>query len=99
MTIQQTLEAQLQQLGSRKVTVKEFPQSARWGKKFLAYTSLSGGSHTFIFLGSMGACRTGASPSNSTDAWRLKEKLLLRAEAQALRAKAAPKEFLSLSDL
>lgn len=95
MTLQQTLEAQLQQLGSRKARAQEFPQVARWGKKYLAYTSLSGRPGLFIFLGSAGAVRTGTSPAFSSSAPFLRDKLLARAAAQAAaatprRAKALP---------
>lgn len=97
MTIQQTLEAQLQQLGSRRVRASEFPQSARWGTKFLAYTSLSGASHTFIFLGALGACRTGSSPSSSREAGFLKEKLLKRAAHQQAQSKLTRKSAIALT--
>ncbi len=97
MTIQQTLEAQLQQLGARRVRANEFPQAARWGTKFLAYTSLSGSKDTFIFLGALGACRTGASPSSSKEAGFLKEKLLARAAHQQAQAKLKPKSAIGLT--
>lgn len=102
-SIKSILETQLQQLGSRKVTAKEFPQSSRWGHKFSAWTSLSGSSTTFIFIGTLGACRMGQSPSNSTSAWALKEKLLARQTAQDLRARPpkgqSPKGTLTMEDL
>lgn len=88
MTLQQTLEAQLQQLGARRARPQEFPQVARWGQKYLAYTSLSKNPNLFIFLGSAGAVRTGSSPAFSSSAPILRQKLLDRAEAQAKAAKA-----------
>ena len=83
----QTLEAQLQQLGSRRVKVSEFPQASRWGDKYIAYTSLSGNLSTFIFLGRLGAVRVGQSPSNAKAGMFLREKLLARAHAQQAKPK------------
>jgi len=95
-SIQQTLEAQLQALGSRKVTVKDYPQSYRWGQKYIAYTSLSGRTDYFIFLGSAGAVRTGQSPAFCTPNEALKEKLLARAKRET---KPTPAKTLTLAIL
>lgn len=78
MKIAQVLESQLQQLGSRKVTEKEFLQAKRWGNRYIAYTSLSGSLSTFIFIGALGSCRTGPSPAQARPNPFLREKLLHR---------------------
>lgn len=101
MSIRATLEAQLQQLGSRKVTPTIHPNSARWGTKYIAYTSLSGASHLFIFLGANGAVRIGSAPAFSTSAPFLRDKLLARAKAQESRKPRAPRvvQFGTVDDL
>lgn len=95
MTLLATLEAQLQQLGARKATAKEFPQIARWGHKYVVYTSLSGAPHLFIFLGRAGAVRTGSAPAFSQAAPFLREKLLARAAKQA----TFPKRYATAEDI
>jgi hypothetical protein len=90
-TILQTLEAQLQQLGSRRVRVSEFPQASRWGDKYVAYTSLSGSLSFFIFLGRLGSVRVGQSPSSARPGTFLREKLLARALAQYVPPKKQAK--------
>jgi len=103
-TIFQTLEAQLQQLGSRRVKVSEFPQASRWGDKYVAYTSLSGSLSLFIFLGRLGAVRVGQSPSSARPGTFLREKLLARALAQhappkkQAKPKPATRQPLTLAD-
>lgn len=103
MKIATILETQLQQLGSRRVTEKEFLQAKRWGSKYVAYTSLTGSLSTFIFIGTLGSCRTGASPSAAKPNPFLREKLLHRHLLQQehkkpvkAKTKASP---LSLSDM
>lgn len=97
MKIATILETQLQQLGSRRVTEKEFLQAKRWKAGTCAYTSLSGSLSTFIFIGALGSCRTGPSPSAARPNPFLREKLLHRHLQQqehmrprAAKVKAAP---------
>ena len=94
MKIRDILEAQLQQLGAKKVTPKIHPNASRWGSKYIAYTSLSGATHLFIFLGANGAVRTGSAPAFSTSAPFLRDKLLARHTAQQAAAAKRPKPVL-----
>lgn len=99
MTLRATLEAQLQQLGARKATAKEFPQVARWGHKYVAYTSLSRNPNLFIFLGASGAVRTGSAPAFSSSAPILRDKLLARAAVQAKAQPKAAKRYATAKDI
>lgn len=89
-TIKSILENELQILGCRKVTVKEFPKSAKWGHRFTAYTPPSKREGVFIFLGSHGAVREGSSPTNSHANEMLKTKLLDRARVRQQNVKPPP---------
>lgn len=103
MKIAQILETQLQQLGSRRATEQEFLQAKRWKAGTCAYTSLTGSLSTFIFIGALGSCRTGASPSAAKPNPFLREKLLhrhlLQQEHMRPRAAKAKTPPLSLSDM